>query len=80
VCQLPTGTLTLFFTDIEGSTLLLQQLGNQYAEIVAPMPPIYRLDYIQAVPVARESLSEEEFQIAWTEGSQTSLEQVLLTP
>ncbi|HYX48432.1 MAG TPA: adenylate/guanylate cyclase domain-containing protein, partial [Ktedonobacteraceae bacterium] len=32
--QLPTGTLTLLFTDIEGSTLLLQQLGNQYAEML----------------------------------------------
>ena len=32
--QLPTGTLTLLFTDIEGSTLLLQQLGNNYAEML----------------------------------------------
>ena len=32
--QLPNGTLTLLFTDIEGSTLLLQQLGNQYAEML----------------------------------------------
>jgi predicted ATPase/class 3 adenylate cyclase/DNA-binding CsgD family transcriptional regulator len=29
--QLPTGTVTLLFTDIEGSTLLLQQLGERYA-------------------------------------------------
>jgi predicted ATPase/class 3 adenylate cyclase len=34
VRQLPTGTLTLLFTDIEGSTHLLQQLGNQYAEML----------------------------------------------
>jgi hypothetical protein len=65
VRQLPTGTLTLLFTDIEGSTLLLQQLGS---------------DYIQAVSAARESLSEEAFQAAWTEGSRTPLEQVLLAP
>jgi hypothetical protein len=50
------------------------------AEIVAPMPPIYRPDYIQAVTAARESLGEEAFQMAWTEGRRTSLEQVLLTP
>ncbi len=50
------------------------------AEIVAPMPPIYRPDYIQAVASARESLGEEAFQMAWAEGRQTSLEQVLLTP
>jgi predicted ATPase/class 3 adenylate cyclase len=50
------------------------------AEIVAPMPPIYRQVYIQAVASARQSLDEEAFQMAWTEGSQTSLEQVLLSP
>ena len=50
------------------------------AEIVAPMPPIYRSDYVQAVASAREILDEEAFQLAWTKGSQTSLEQVLLTP
>ncbi|HEX6484644.1 MAG TPA: adenylate/guanylate cyclase domain-containing protein [Ktedonobacteraceae bacterium] len=32
--QLPTGTLTLFFTDIEGSTRLLQQLGDKYASVL----------------------------------------------
>lgn len=32
--QLPTGTLTLFFTDIEGSTRLLQQLGEKYASVL----------------------------------------------
>jgi predicted ATPase/class 3 adenylate cyclase len=50
------------------------------AEIVAPMPPIYRSDYVQAVASAREILDEEAFQLAWKENSQTSLEQVLLTP
>jgi predicted ATPase/class 3 adenylate cyclase len=50
------------------------------AEIVAPMPPVYRLDYIQAVASARESLDEEAFQMAWTTGNQTSVAQVSLTP
>jgi predicted ATPase/class 3 adenylate cyclase len=50
------------------------------AEIVASMPPIYRPDYIQAMATARESLSEEAFQTAWTEGSRTPLERVQLTP
>jgi predicted ATPase/class 3 adenylate cyclase/DNA-binding CsgD family transcriptional regulator len=31
---LPTGTVTLLFTDIEGSTRLLTQLGNRYAEVL----------------------------------------------
>jgi class 3 adenylate cyclase len=33
--DLPTGTVTFLFTDIEGSTRLLQQLGDQYAEVLA---------------------------------------------
>ena len=33
--QLPTGTVTLLFTDIEGSTHLLQQLGDRYASVLA---------------------------------------------
>ncbi|MBI3997773.1 MAG: tetratricopeptide repeat protein, partial [Armatimonadetes bacterium] len=33
--DLPAGTLTFLFTDIEGSTRLLQDLGNQYADLLA---------------------------------------------
>ncbi len=32
--DLPTGTITLLFTDIEGSTHLLQKLGESYAELL----------------------------------------------
>lgn len=32
---LPTGTVTFLFTDIEGSTKLLQQLGEAYATVLA---------------------------------------------
>src|ERR1700687_5122788 len=32
---LPEGTVTLLFTDIEGSTRLLQQLGSRYAALLA---------------------------------------------
>jgi predicted ATPase/class 3 adenylate cyclase len=35
VSRLPTGTVTLLFTDIEGSTALLQELGDQYAGVLA---------------------------------------------
>ncbi len=33
--DLPTGTITLLFTDIEGSTLLLQHVGKQYSHVLA---------------------------------------------
>src|ERR1700687_4784772 len=32
--DLPTGTVTLLFTDIEGSTRLLQQTGERYAGVL----------------------------------------------
>src|SRR5438034_10978411 len=33
--ELPSGTVTFLFTDIEGSTRLLQELGDGYAEALA---------------------------------------------
>jgi class 3 adenylate cyclase len=32
VSELPTGTVSLLFSDIEGSTMLLSRLGSAYAE------------------------------------------------
>jgi class 3 adenylate cyclase len=33
--SLPPGTVTLLFADIEGSTRLLQELGDEYADVLA---------------------------------------------
>jgi predicted ATPase/class 3 adenylate cyclase len=35
MAELPTGTVTLLFTDIEGSTRLLQRVGDAYADLLA---------------------------------------------
>src|SRR5919197_1167432 len=35
MAELPMGTVTFLFTDIEGSTHLLQRLGASYAEVLA---------------------------------------------
>jgi predicted ATPase len=35
VRQLPTGTVTFLFTDIEGSTQLLHELGDRYRDVLA---------------------------------------------
>jgi class 3 adenylate cyclase len=32
--ELPTGTVTFVFTDIEGSTALLDRLGDGYGEVL----------------------------------------------
>jgi predicted ATPase/class 3 adenylate cyclase len=34
MAELPTGTVTLLFTDIEGSTRLLQRAGEEYADLL----------------------------------------------
>ena len=39
---LPTGTLTLLFTDVEGSTRLLARLGARYAEVVSTKRSVLR--------------------------------------
>jgi len=35
VADLPTGTVTFLFTDVEGSTRLLNELGDAYADVLA---------------------------------------------
>ena len=45
--QLPTGTITLLFTDIEGSTRLLQQLGSRYGEVLSECRALLRATFEQ---------------------------------
>ena len=45
--QLPTGTVTFLFTDIEGSTHLLQQLGDRYASVLAECRNLLRAAFQQ---------------------------------
>ena len=40
--QLPTGTVTLLFTGMEGSTRLLQQLGDRYASVLTECRQLLR--------------------------------------
>ncbi len=45
--ELPTGTLTLLFSDIEGSTRLLQQLGERYAGVLVDCRHLLRSTFAQ---------------------------------
>jgi class 3 adenylate cyclase len=45
--NLPTGTVTLLFTDIEGSTRLLQQLKERYASTLATCRHLLRTAFAQ---------------------------------
>jgi class 3 adenylate cyclase len=42
VVELPRGTVTFLFTDIEGSTRLLKQLGERYSDVLAAHGRILR--------------------------------------
>jgi predicted ATPase/class 3 adenylate cyclase len=42
MAELPTGTVTFLFTDIEGSTRLLEELGDSYAEALAGYRQVLR--------------------------------------
>jgi class 3 adenylate cyclase len=46
--SLPGGTVTFLFTDIEGSTRLLQDLGDDYAQVVADHRRLLREVFQQA--------------------------------
>ena len=43
--NLPTGTVTLLFTDIEGSTRLLQRLGDSYAGVLSECRHLLRVTF-----------------------------------
>jgi YVTN family beta-propeller protein len=55
--ELPSGTVTFLFTDIEGSTRLLQQLGDRYAEALA-----------EHQQLLRAALSEHDGRVIDTQG------------
>ena len=45
--ELPAGTVTLLFTGIEGSTRLLQQVGERYADVLETCRHILRTVFHQ---------------------------------
>ena len=47
VRELPGGTVTLLFTDIEGSTSLLHELGERYAEVLDEHRRVVREAFLQ---------------------------------
>ncbi len=46
--ELPEGTVTLLFTDIEGSTRLLQQLGERYAGVLEECHSLLRMAFLES--------------------------------
>jgi predicted ATPase/class 3 adenylate cyclase len=62
--ELPTGTVTFLFTDIEGSTKLLQRLGDRYEELIQQHARILR-DAIAAGGGVERSTEGDSFFVAF---------------
>ena len=70
------GEVLLATDAAEQAVRLWALAASVRAAIVAPMPPVYRASYVQAVATARQHLGEEAFQSAWAQGRELPLEQV----
>ena len=46
IVELPSGTVTFLFTDVEGSTRLLKQLGDGYGDVLAAHQSILREAFV----------------------------------
>ena len=64
--RLPTGTVTFLFTDIEGSTRLLQELGDGYPDVLAEHRRVVREACAAGVEVDTQG---DAFFIAFTRAS-----------
>ncbi len=51
---LPQGTLTFLFTDIEGSTKLVQQLGGRFSEVLEQHQRLLRAAFSEGVEISTE--------------------------
>ena len=49
MAELPSGTVTFLFTDIEGSTRLLTQLGDRYGDVLADCQRLLRAASFQVI-------------------------------
>ena len=57
VPDLPEGTVTFLFTDIEGSTKLLERLREQYAVLLDEQRCILRDAFARIVPIRKSRIA-----------------------
>ena len=69
VRELPAGTVTFLFTDIEGSTRLLQELGDGYAAVLAEHHRVLRAVWARHRGVEVDTAGDAFF-VAFTRASE----------
>lgn len=56
--HLPMGTITMLFTDIEGSTHLLEHLGERYTDVLAECRSLLRTVFHACCAATRSTRTE----------------------
>jgi len=69
VAELPTGTVTFLFTDVEGSTRLLHELGDVYADVLAEHRRVLRDAFTRRGGVEVDTQGDAFF-VAFSKASQ----------
>lgn len=63
VAQLPTGFVTMLMTDIEGSTALVQRLGQRYGELINDVRSILKGTAVKMLGQVVESRADDFFAV-----------------
>jgi class 3 adenylate cyclase len=61
--RLPTGFVTMLMTDVEGSTALVQQLGDRYGELINDVRAILRATALESLGHVVETRADEFFAV-----------------
>src|SRR3954467_4986021 len=69
--DLPRGTVTFVFTDIEGSTRLLRQLPEHYADVLAEHQPVLRAAFGDGGGARSELRATPRFSLSPADGMQS---------
>jgi class 3 adenylate cyclase len=74
--EVPSGTVTLLFTDVEGSTRLLKQLRQEYGQLLADHHRLMRsaLEHHAGREMDTQGKLGEEGDAVWTEGHAMSFD------
>jgi hypothetical protein len=76
--DLPSGTVTFLFTDIQGSTKLAQQYPDAMREKIGdPRPPVEHASVQRDLDVIHSQLDEATFEIAYNAGCTMTEQQAI---
>ena len=75
--DLPTGTVTFPFSDIVGSTGLVQRLASRMSRLCRSFAMFMSGTGMDPLPAARAALTPDLFAAAWERGRQVDIQEVV---